>query len=43
MFPISIINGPLSWAWGRAVIVLDWVDNMTGVSVLIVRPVVGGG
>jgi hypothetical protein len=39
MSPVSIINGPPSWAWGRAVIVLDWVDNTWGVSVLMVRPV----
>ena len=43
MSPVSIINGPPSWAWGRAVIVLDWVDNTSGVSVLMERPVAGEG
>jgi hypothetical protein len=43
MSPVSIINGLLLWGLSRAVIVLDWVDNTSGVSVLMVRPVAGEG
>ena len=43
MSPITSVIDLAGGGQGRAVIVLDWVNNTSGVSVLMVRPVAGGG
>ena len=43
MSPVTSVIDLAGGGQGRAVIVLDWVNNTLGVSVLMVRPVAGGG